>query len=294
MARPDFKAMLQRRWARGHFVSLGLDPEWSRMPGAIKAEVGWAADPPAIARATVKFCAAIISATKDAVCAYKPNAAFFEALGLDGIAALGAVMDHIHAVAPDVPVIYDAKRGDIGSTNEGYARHAFDRLAADAITLHPYLGREALRPFLERTDKGIILLCRTSNPGGGEFQDLVVGTTPDGTPQRLYEVVAERIATAWNQHGNCGLVVGATYPAELARVRAIVGDMPLLVPGIGAQGGDLRRTLEAGKTASGLGMMINSSRGIIFASAGEDFAQAALGETQRLNAEIGRFLSERD
>ena len=193
------------------------------------------------------------------------------------------MIGHIGAVAPEVPVIYDAKRGDIGSTNQGYAVHAFDELRADAITVHPYLGREALDPFLERLDKGTIVLVRTSNPGGGEFQDLLVGDEP------LYRVVARRVAETWNQQGNCAVVVGATYPEELAEVRRIVGTMPILIPGIGAQGGDVRRTVEAGRDARRRGMIVNSSRGVIYASNGDDFAEAARQEVLRLNREIESY-----
>ena len=223
---------------------------------------------------------AIVRQTRDLVCAYKPNAAFFEALGPDGAWALGRVIEEIRDLAPDVPIIYDAKRGDIGSTNQGYAHDAFDRLGADAITVHPYLGQEALRPFLDRAEKGIIVLCRTSNPGGGEFQDLAVGGTP------LYRVVAEHVAASWNRRDNCAVVVGATYPDELLEVRRIVGDMPILIPGIGAQGGDVARTVVAGRDSRGRGMIINSGRAILFASGGEDFAEAARHQTRLLHDEI--------
>jgi orotidine-5'-phosphate decarboxylase len=160
---------------------------------------------------------------------------------------------------------------------------AFDYLGVDAITVHPYLGAEALRPFLDRADKGIIVLCRTSNPGAREFQDLEVGGKP------LYKVVARQVAERWNEHGNCAVVVGATYPDELAEIRSIIGDMPILIPGIGAQGGDVEKTVKAGKSADGTGMIINSSRGVIFASSGEDFAEAARTEVERLNGLINQY-----
>jgi len=275
-----FRQRLEARWDRGLFVSVGLDPDWDRLPDSVKVAAGPNPDDDARALAVTGFCNAIVDGTADLAGAFKPNAAFFERFGPPGQAALGAVMRHIGASAPDVPVIYDAKRGDIGSTNRGYAEDAFDRLGADAITVHPYLGRDALAPFLDRADRGTIVLVRTSNPGGGEFQDLRI----DGEP--LYRVVARRVAEAWNRKGNCAVVVGATYPEELAEVRRIVGDMPILIPGIGAQGGDLRRTVEAGRDPKGRGMIINSSRGIIYASAGADFAEAARAETMRLNREI--------
>ena len=281
--RRPFRDLLETQWDRGRFVSVGLDPVWDKLPDAIKAGVDGGRDTASRAFAIAAFCKAIVDATADLACAFKPNAAFFEAFGAPGAEALSAVIGHIGAVAPEVPVIYDAKRGDIGSTNQGYAVHAFDELGADAITVHPYLGREALDPFLERLDKGTIVLVRTSNPGGGEFQDLLVGDEP------LYRVVARRVAETWNQQGNCAVVVGATYPEELAEVRRIVGTMPILIPGIGAQGGDVRRTVEAGRDARRRGMIVNSSRGVIYASKGDDFAEAARQEVLRLNREIESY-----
>ncbi len=277
--------LLEARWDHDCFVCVGLDPDWSRIPPLVKARAEARRDPArsAQARATVEFCGSIVEATCDYACAFKPNAAFFEALGIDGHWALGEVIARIHDLAPEVPVIYDAKRGDIGSTNLGYVEDAFDRLGADAITVHPYLGEEALKPFLDRADRGTVVLCRTSNPGGGEFQDLRV----DGRP--LYQAVAERVARQWNGRGNCSLVVGATWPEELAEVRRIAPDMPILIPGIGAQGGDLPRTVMAGRDRRGRGMVINASRGIIFASGAEDFAEAARRETIKLHDEINRY-----
>lgn len=281
--RRPFGDLLETRWDRGRFVSVGLDPVWDKLPDAIKVGVDDDRNTASRAFVVAAFCKAIVDATADLACAFKPNAAFFEAFGAPGADALLAVIRHIGAVAPEVPVIYDAKRGDIGSTNQGYADYAFDELCADAITVQPYLGREALDPFLARLDKGTIVLVRTSNPGGGEFQDLTVGDEP------LYRVVARRVAETWNQHGNCAVVVGATVPDELAEVRRIVGTMPILIPGIGAQGGDLRRTVEAGRDARGRGMIIGSSRGIIYASDGDDFAEAARQEVLRLNREIESY-----
>ena len=280
---PSFRDLLEARWDQGLFVSVGLDPVWDRLPPGITAPAGRPATPAMRAAGMATFCCAIVTATAEFACAFKPNAAFFEAEGAAGLDALGTVMRHIRAVAPDVPTIYDAKRGDIGPTNQGYADHAFDHLDADAVTVHPYLGQESLRPFLARLDKGTIVLVRTSNPGGGEFQDLDVGGEP------LYRAVARRVAQHWNRDGNCAVVVGATYPAELAAVRAIVGDMPILIPGVGAQGADVRLTVEAGRDARGRGMIVNSSRGILYASEGHDFAEAARAETERLTREIQGF-----
>ena len=278
-----FHERLAARWDQGLFLCVGLDPVWERLPKAASASAG--SDPSAETRAAVmaRFCTAIVDATAAFACAFKPNAAFFEAEGAPGVRALANVMQHIRTVAPDVPVIYDAKRGDIGSTNQGYADHAFGELGADAITVHPYLGQEALQPFLDRPDKGTIVLVRTSNRGGDEFQNLEIGGEP------LYRIVARRVADHWNGNGNCAVVVGATYPQELAAVRAIVGDMPILIPGIGAQGGDLRLTVEAGRDARGRGMIISASRSLIYASDRDDFAAAARAEAERLTGEIQSF-----
>lgn len=200
----------------------------------------------------------IIDLTHDLVCAYKPNSAFFESKGAAGIEELKKTCDYIKQNFPEIVIILDAKRADIGNTNNGYVDFAFEYLGVDAITLHPYLGKEALEPFLKREDKGIIILCRTSNPGAGEFQDLMV----DGKP--LYQKVAQQVLS-WNINSNCLLVVGATYPEELGEVRKITGDMTFLVPGIGAQGGDLEKTMKMGLNSQKKGLIINSSRGIIFA-----------------------------
>lgn len=243
----------------------------------------------------VAFNEAIVEATHDLVCAYKPNIAFYEEQGDEGFAALHRTIRTIHAIAPNVPVILDAKRADIGSTNIGYVRMAFDYLGVDAITVHPYLGAEALKPFLDREDKGIIVLCRTSNPGAGEFQDLMVkcplAHLEFPSPEwPFYQHVAYRVMKYWNKNGNCAVVVGATYPDELREVREIVGDMPILIPGIGTQGGDVEKTVTAGKNSRGQGMIINSSRGIIFASDGENFAVAARREANKLRAAINQHL----
>ncbi len=284
----NFRALLEKLWARGLFVCVGLDTRMDRIPGhQIKLipekDLDGGQDNTDVENTIFAYNCAIVDATHDLVCAYKPNVAFYEAEGEAGIRALRRTIQYIHAVAPDVPVILDAKRADIGSTNEGYVRAAFDELGADAITVHPYLGAEAMRPFLDRADKGVIVLCRTSNPGAGEFQDLLVSGKP------LYRAVARQVTDEWNSNGNCAVVVGATYPEELAMVRAVVGDMPILIPGIGAQGGDVEKTVRAGQDERGMGMIINSSRGVIFASSGEDFAKAARAEVGRLNNLINSF-----
>ncbi len=272
-----FVSMLERQWKQGNFVCVGLDTDYHRIPAALKKD--------ALAEdALFAFNRAIIDATHDLVCAYKPNAAFYEARGDEGFRALQRTVRYIKQTYPRIPVILDAKRADIGSTNLGYVQSAFDLLGVDAITVHPYLGQEALAPFLARKEKGIIVLAKTSNPGAGEFQDLPVGEAREP----LYQVVARHVATRWNANGNCALVVGAPYPAELKQVRAIVGDMPMLIPGIGAQGGDIEATVTAGKDSRGRGMIINASRTIIYASSASDFAQAARNATEKLKAEINR------
>ena len=236
-----------------------------------------------------RFNQQIVDSTHDLVCAYKPNAAFYEAQGDQGLRALARTIRYIKEQHPDIPVILDVKRADIGNTNLGYVQAAFDELGADAITVHPYLGKDALEPFLARKDKGIIVLVRTSNPGAGEFQDLYVSELIELSTTRLYEYVATKVSKEWNENENVGIVVGATYPTELAHIRKIVGDMPILIPGVGAQGGEVEATVTSGKDSRGWGMIINSSRGIIFASKGEDFAQAARKAAETLRGEVNKY-----
>ncbi len=270
-----FLEKLTARWQQNHFVCVGLDVDYEQLPAIVKEQR-------TIEEAIFIFNRAIIDATANLVCAYKPNSAFYERYGEAGLRALSRTISYSQENFPHIPIILDAKRADIGSTNIGYVLSAFDQLGVDAITVHPYLGKEALAPFLERKDKGIIVLAKTSNLGSSEFQDLLVGEAQ--VP--LYQVVARNVAQSWNSNGNCGLVVGATYPVELRRVREIIGDMPLLIPGIGAQGGDVAATVAAGQDSRGWGMIINSSRGIIYASRGDDFAQMAYLATVRLRDEI--------
>lgn len=264
---------------RGHFEAgrhlvVGLDPVLERIPesvapGAVPAE------------RVVEFNRRIVGATADLAAAYKPNSAFYEALGEDGFEALEATVATVRERAPGAAVILDAKRADVGSTNAGYVAAAFERLGADAITVHPYLGGEALAPFLERADRLVFVLARTSNPGAGELQDLVA----DGLP--LYRHVARAVARGWNAAGNCGLVVGATYPEEMAAIRADVpAEMPILVPGVGAQGGDVGAVVAANREAGSDAFLIAASRSILYASSGEDFADAARAAAEALAAEI--------
>lgn len=213
------------------------------------------------------FCIAIVDATAPYVCAFKPQIAYFAAVGAEP--QLERVCEHIRSAHPNIPLILDAKRGDIGDTAKLYAREAFERYGADAVTVNPYLGTDSLEPFFAHSGKGVIVLCRTSNAGSGTFQTQLI----DGHP--LYEHVARRAADEWSQMGEVGVVVGATYPEELARVRSLVGDMPLLVPGVGAQGGDAATVLRVGRASNGYGLIVNSSRAVLYASDGADFAEAA-------------------
>ena len=254
-------------------VCVGLDSAIEKLPAHLQSE----------RYPQFTFNKAIIDATAACVCAYKPNSAFYEARGEKGLKELKMTFDYIHNMHPNIVTILDAKRADIGSTNEGYVQYIFDYLGADCVTLHPYLGKEALAPFLKRGDKGCIILCRTSNPGAGELQDLV------SNGKTLYQHVAENVSKEWNTNNNCMLVVGATYPEEMKKVRSLVGDVPFLVPGIGAQGGDVEKTVRAGLDSNKRGIMINSSRGIIFASKGEDFAKKAGEEAKKLQVEINKY-----
>ena len=248
-------------------LCIGLDPEPSKFPGA------WNGD----ASRIFEFCAAIVDATKDLAIAFKPQIAYFAAHRAED--QLEALIAHIHAVAPAVPVILDAKRGDIGSTAQQYAREAFERYRADAVTLSPFMGHDSIEPYLDYADKGLILLCRTSNAGGSDLQaQRIVGA--DGQPgDLLYEHIARLAQGPWNRTGQLGLVVGATFPAEIARVRELAPTLPLLIPGVGAQGGDAAATVragwrsQAGRTTGPIA--VNSSRAVLYASAGDDFAAAA-------------------
>lgn len=253
-------------------LCVGFDSDWEKLPESIKEK-----QYPQFA-----FNKEIIDATHDLVCAYKPNSAFYEYLGSEGIRQLKFTCDYIHEAYPQIPIILDAKRADIGNTNNGYISFAYDYLQVDAITLHPYLGSEALKPFLDRVDKGSIILCRTSNPGAGELQDLQIDKQP------LYKYIAQKASQEWNKNGNVMLVVGATYPQELAEVRQIVGDMTLLVPGVGVQGGDVEKIVKAGLNSKKAGMIVNASRSIIFASKNDDFAQKAREEAEKIKKEINR------
>ncbi len=255
---PDFRQLLLTAQAQqSSMLCVGLDPEPSKFPA------NWAGD----ASRIFDFCSSIVDATHDLVCAFKPQIAYFAAHRAED--QLERLIAHIRRVAPTVPVILDAKRGDIGATAEQYAREAFVRYAADAVTLSPFMGFDSIEPYLRHDGKGLILLCRTSNRGGSELQAQVL----EGG-ERLYERIARLAAGSWNRDGRLGLVVGATYPEELARVRELAPTLPLLIPGIGAQGGDAEATVRAGWRPGGP-IVVSSSRAVLYAGSGPDFAQAA-------------------
>ena len=267
-----FIDMLAARWrAADTLLAVGLDPDPARFPPHLRERPD----------AVFEFCRSIVDATADLVCAFKPQIAYFASMRAED--ALERLVAHIRARHPAVPVILDAKRGDIGSTAEHYAREAFERYGAHAVTLSPYMGFDSIQPYLAYPDRGAFLLCRTSNAGGNDLQML------DAGGERVFERVARLAASTWNTNGQLGLVVGATFPAELARVRALVGDLPLLVPGIGAQGGDVEATVRAGQTSRGTGMVVNSSRAILYAGQGSDFAERARGAAQATRDEINRY-----
>jgi orotidine-5'-phosphate decarboxylase len=241
-------------------LCVGLDPDLAKLPSHLQGQPD----------AVFDFCAAIVDATADLACSFKPQIAYFAAMGAESV--LERLMAYMHQRAPLVPVILDAKRGDIGSTAEQYAREAFERYGAHAVTLSPFMGRDSVEPYLTYADKGVFLLCRTSNPGGSDLQNQRLADVP-GQP-KVFEHLARLAQTEWNTNGQVGLVVGATFPAEIARVRELAPSVPLLIPGVGAQGGDAQATVQAGATANGMAV-INSSRAILYASSGTDFAQAA-------------------
>jgi orotidine-5'-phosphate decarboxylase len=250
----------------GSMLCVGLDPEPARFPAGLKGDAGRIYD----------FCARIADATGDLVIAFKPQIAYFAAHRAE--VQLERLVQHLRASFPHVPVILDAKRGDIGSTAEQYAKEAFERYGADAVTLSPFMGFDSVQPYLKYEGKGAFLLCRTSNPGGDDLQNQRLASVA-GQP-RVYEHIAALAQGPWNVNGQLGLVVGATYPAEIERVRALAPNVPLLIPGVGAQGGDAAATVKAGWRADGP-IVVNSSRAILYASAGEDYAQAARREAQR-------------
>ena len=272
----QFIERLQQLWdSNNSLVCVGLDPEIERFPPQIL-------DQPS---PIFQFNKAIVDATADLVCAYKPQFAHYAAYEAED--QLERTIDYIQSTYPTIPVILDSKRGDVGNTAERYAIEAFERYHADAVTVNPYLGGDSLEPFLKYEDKGVIILCRTSNPGAGDLQDLQIGG------RRLFHTVADLAARRWNTRGNCMLVVGATYPRELAEVREITGNMPFLVPGVGAQGGDVAQAVQNGQTAAGAGLVISSSRSILYAASDENFASAARAATEKLRDQVNASRANR-
>ncbi len=267
------EAVMQRN---NSLLCVGLDPSPGRLPAAVQG----------LATPVFAFNKAIIDATADLVCAYKPQAAYYHACGAENELAL--TIDYIRTQYPHIPVILDAKRGDIGSTASEYAVEAFERYRADAVTVNPYMGVDTIEPFTRFADKGVVVLCRTSNPGAAAIQNLVV-QQDSGESARLYEVIARMCQEQWNSNHNVLLVVGATNPEELKRIRAITGEMTFLVPGLGAQGGDVATTVRNGLNKAGRGVIVNSSRGIIYASSGDDFAQAARSAAMELRDEVNLY-----
>ena len=256
---------------RNTLVCVGLDPDLRKLPESVRREK----------KPVYEFNRQIIDATAPFVAAFKPQIAYYSAIGAED--QLEQTIVYIKSRYPDIPIILDAKRGDIGSTADMYAIEAFDRYMADAVTVNPYMGGDTLEPFTKYANKGVIVLCRTSNPGSGDLQEL------ECSREKLYETVARLASTVWNNNNNIGLVVGATYPKVIGDVRAIVGDMPLLVPGIGAQGGDLEKVVDHGLDEDKRGLLINVSRSVIYASSGDDFAEAASKEVGLLRDQINDF-----
>lgn len=263
---------LKLAWEKNNsLVCVGLDPELERFPKAVSRTT----------EPIFAFNKAIIDATADLVCAYKPQFAHYASRAAE--AELEKTIAYIKDNYPEAFVILDAKRGDIGSTAKHYAEEAFTRYRADAVTVNPYLGQDSVQPFLAYKDKGVVILCRTSNPGARDIQDLFVGE------EKLYQHLARCISEKWNSNRNCLLVVGATYPEELGEIRKIVGDIPFLVPGVGAQGGSVEAAVTKGKTSDGRGLLVSSSRGIIYASQNDDFAEAARAAAKKLRDEINDY-----
>ena len=274
----NFIKKLSAVWGENNsLLCVGLDPDMKRFPAYLQNRKD----------AIYQFCKAIIDATADVVCAFKPQIAYFHAARAEK--QLEDICAYVCQTYPHIPMILDAKRGDIGATAEQYACEAFERYNADAVTLSPFMGFDSIEPYLKYKDRGAIILCRTSNPGGSDFQFLEV----DNGQKKvlLYQHIARLVAKKWNKNGQCALVVGATFPQELAEVRAIIGDMPLLIPGIGAQGGNIEATVIAGKSKTGTGMIINSSRAILYAGIdkNKDFAEISRQVAMDTRDEINRY-----
>jgi len=255
--------LLRARWSSASALCVGLDTDGAKIPAVFQKSF----------KPLFEFNKAVIDATHDLVCAFKPQIAYYAAQGAED--QLAMTIEYIRKTAPTVPVILDAKRGDIGETAKMYAREAFERYGANAVTVNPYMGGDTLQPFLDYKDRGVIILCKTSNPGSGELQNLTAGG------RAVYEVVAEKAAKEWNKNGNVCLVTGGTHVEELRKTRSLIGDIPLLVPGVGAQGGDVAQILKAGRDSKGQGLIVSASRSVIYATGG-DFQKAVRAAAQEL------------
>jgi orotidine-5'-phosphate decarboxylase len=277
MSQRNFMELVDGMADQDRFVCVGLDSDQRKIPKHLEGKVG---------DVIFKFNSGIVEATKSIAGAYKPNLAFYIKHGRAGLDALFDTIDYINAVAPDVPVILDAKWADIGDTNLHYVEAAFDWLMADALTINPYLGQVAVQPFLDKKDKGIIVLCRTSNTGADEFQDF---QNAEGV--KLYQQIARNVAERWNANGNCCLVVGATYPDEAKLIREIASDIPFLMPGVGKQGGDLEKAMRAAINSKRRGVIVNSSSGIIFAGNDVNYVDAAYNAALALHVQITQIIS---
>lgn len=268
----NFIKAIESGWEKKNtLLCVGLDTDLNKVPLPIREKE----------YPVFEFNRAIVDSTHDLVCAYKPQIAFYSASRKED--ELEMTIEYIHKNYPGIPVILDIKRGDIGSTADKYAIEAFNRYHADAVTLNPYMGGDTLTPFIKYKEKGIIIICRTSNPGAGDIQDL------ESNGKKIYQIIADKASREWNYNGNILLVVGATYPGELREIRSITGDMPYLVPGIGAQGGDVGEAVKSGLNSKGTGMIVNSSRAIIYAGSGEDFAEVAREAAMTLRDEINKY-----
>lgn len=281
MASRNFFSLLAKKWQEKKFLCVGLDSSYEKIPSFLKKD--------SLSLTILKFNQKIIEATADLVCAYKINSAFYEAYGAEGIKALIETFSYLYNFYPHIPVILDIKRADIKETNEKYAEFAFKIVKADAVTLIPYFGQESLSPFLKEKEKGIFIICRSSNLGALEIQDLIVNHQILGKVP-FYQVVAFRVAKNWNDNKNCGLVVGATYYKEAAIVRKIANNLPFLIPGVGKQGGEIGKIIKAAKDKNNQGIIINSSRAIIFASENKDFEKAAREKAKEIDKEIKKYL----
>lgn len=277
----EFIHKLKLHWKSKKFLCVGLDPNYSKLSGSLLSQTS------SVEQAFVNFNCDIIDAVASYVCAFKPNIAFYEAYGVEGWNSLVKTIRYIQFKYKNIPIILDAKRGDIANTNKEYAKAYFDDLRVDGLTVHPYMGKDSLMPFLEYKEKGVLVLLKTSNPGADELQDLIIRKEN----KRLFEVIAQKITHEWNMHGNCGVVVGATYAKDLSVVRKIVKDMPILIPGTGAQGGKLEQTIASSLTQSKDGIIVNASRSILYSSSDTNYIVAASTEANRIDSAIRNIVN---